>query len=584
MEKSEHETRMQEILEYLATLQIEEWMILRLASMIEKCFTNNSIKALKAFVANEWSPSDIFHWLTNNLSFHKINPYWSDSFDHIFFMESLLIKTGLSKKIAHSMVITQAWIFWISPVDLETAVKTFLKLGYDEEIIKHIANQMPHMFHMPATEIIDECKRASMAQRGLLWNTKLNTDYQLVKNPTPSFHTRETGGYRAYKILKTSVATKTTSVVEKKKTENAVDKTKVLAETRTETSRPKKTRFKPLKTFRPELTPEIIEKIKSSEIKAIIHLAETSRPKKARFKPLKTFRPELTPEIIEKIRRKKIKAIIYLDKETEFENESSVSEDLISTDESSLGVYKPNLEPLPQKPVKKRNSNARSIGKITVDDVAPTLDIKRMQALIESSAKEKEDKAWKKFLEQNGWLKDKASNQYQVCLILARWLPINVLVAPYHLEMKGAQSNKLCFWIKVLKSKKIQKLLLIPPETIEIRLFALRKIGRNFLKEPKWLLLPWETLSECELRYRINEIEARGKKAHLKPYIKMLLEPDRTRFLECVDSFIELIERRDTLLLHNLRNKNEEDEPIYDRLENIDIITPAELRIRLLAR
>ncbi len=548
MERREHEARKQEILDYLATLQVEEWMLLRLAGKVERCFNNNPVGALRAFAANGWGPSDIFHWLTHNLTFRKINPHWSDSFYHIFFVEHLLIEAGLSKETAHSMVLTQAWIFWIPPVRLETAVKTFLKLGYDEEIIKHIANQMPHMFHMPATEIIDECKRASIAQRGLLWNTKLDNGPPPITIKAPPI--RLSARIDCRTPPKTEPAKKTTVVLNHEAPESEKPPTGdsgMISQVVAEQTDPQPKKLKPLKTFRPEMTPELISKLKSRKLgakkeavqevrpKAEIHAEEGLSPQNPQ--PLKTFRPAPNPDIAPK--------------------------------------------PAPKKELK----NRAHIEETEPENASPALDMSRIQALIDSSAKEDDEKAWENYLEQNGWLKDKTSNQYRVCLTLARWMPIHVQAAPYHLEAKGAPSDKLRFWVKILTSKKLKNLLSVAPETVEIRLFVLRRIGRNFLKEPKWLLLPWETLSESELRYRVNEIEARGKNAHLKPYIKMLLNPDREQFVKRLDDFVERMRRRNTLYLDDVWvDENEEHLIFDDDPAEPKSMTPDELRAKLLAR
>lgn len=547
MERREHEARKQEILDYLATLQVEEWMLLRLAGKVERCFNNNPVGALRAFAANGWGPSDIFHWLTHNLTFRKINPHWSDSFYHIFFVEHLLIEAGLSKETAHSMVLTQAWIFWIPPVRLETAVKTFLKLGYDEEIIKHIANQMPHMFHMPATEIIDECKRASIAQRGLLWNTKLDNGPPPVRITVAPIRLKGVLDYRPRAKPEAPDSPKPilTTVEEQQKTAVSTTPEQIPAPVPKQSTGTKS--LPPLKTFRPEMTPELISKLKSrkpgakkeavKEVrpKAEIHAEEGLSPQNPQ--PLKTFRPAPNPDIAPK--------------------------------------------PAPKKELK----NRAHIGETEPENASPALDMSRIQALIDSSAREDDEKAWENYLEQNGWLKDKTSNQYRVCLTLARWMPIHVQAAPYHLEAKGAPSDKLRFWVKILTSKKLKNLLSVAPETVEIRLFVLRRIGRNFLKEPKWLLLPWETLSESELRYRVNEIEARGKNAHLKPYIKMLLNPDREQFVKRLDDFVERMRRRNTLYLDDVWVDEDEEHLIFDDdPAEPKSMTPDELRAKLLAR
>jgi hypothetical protein len=484
MDKRERYEQLQSIVQYLTEISTEEWLADRLAAKILRCFPDNPLGTLRAFASKGWSPSDIFHWLMHNLSFRKVDPHWTDAFYHIFYIEDMMIEAGLNRSTAHSLALTQAWLFWIPPVRLETAITTLLDMGYDQDVIKSIANQMPHLFHLPKEQLIDECKRASRARKGLLWNSKLELA-EIMTVPTDQ---------------------QTTTPWAK-----TIQQIKIV-----------------IQTEKPQIA-------KQRQIKpAVIPKAYDLRPR-----PLKTFKPE---------------------------SKQLVDTEATNDDKACINEVSP-------------------VSEESVEDTAPALDLKRFQALIESTLSDSETAVWSDYLEQNPWLKDKNSAEHQACLTLLRWAPIPIQAIPYHLAAKGDPGKIVRFWQQILTVPKAKAVLLIAPQTLEIRMYALRRVGRNFLKEPEWLLLEWEALNEVELRYRINEIEARGKRADLKPYVKMLLSPDRTQFLKRLDDFVERVRRRNELYLDDLWDDKDDERLIFeDEPTKQKPITPNELRAKLLAR
>jgi hypothetical protein len=178
------------ITDFLLAQKTEPWMAERLARKLYRIFGYTAVKVTTDFFAKGWDASDLFHWLLNAPTLKKLNPAWAASYDHVFFIEDLLQEAGLSKKTAHSLVITQAWMFNIPPVTLQFSVETLIRLGYREDVIKSIANNMPHLFHMLPEHIVHECDFATTNQRGLLWNAFLRLDGVDVTPAPPPINPR----------------------------------------------------------------------------------------------------------------------------------------------------------------------------------------------------------------------------------------------------------------------------------------------------------------------------------------------------------------------------------------------------------
>ncbi|MFZ2804266.1 MAG: hypothetical protein WA001_03510 [Patescibacteria group bacterium] len=138
---------------------------------------------------------------------------------------------------------------------------------------------------------------------------------------------------------------------------------------------------------------------------------------------------------------------------------------------------------------------------------------------------------WKAFEKTNGWIWDPAGPGPAALNVLARWLNITNI---------GHQHNDSTLLLKrIVTDKTLRWLLKLPPEVLHHRLAAMSAIlCQDFRKKPELLLLAWEKFPPRELRYRVNEINDRGKKAHLKPYIQMLLEPTREKFLGRLNAFL----------------------------------------------
>jgi hypothetical protein len=519
MKPRERYDKMLLIQEHLAKLQTEDWLLKRLARKVLGYFTADPIGTIDTFIDHGWDPSDIYHWLNNSAIYKHNDPFWTDSFHHVFLVEKVLHEAGLSKEVAHSLVLTQAWMFTIPPVTLEFSMKTLVNLGYPEDVIKSIANQMPQLFHMLPEHILYECERATTSQRGLLWNSYLRRDAVEAKPEPPPTDPR-TGRVRGNVRSKPA---------------------------------PKKVNNKPAPA--PRVAKPLTIPLPRMEIPEQATETESDGPKK--LKPLRTFNP---------LREDPVSKPTEPPPEEPEEGPTSIFPGALPM---PALVTLPKEEPEDEK------------------DLYSLIDLKKFQAIVEAANPRNADECWEKYLTANPWLQNFNSQEYRACVAILRWVPLNFFPTPQHLTDDSDASRRTRFWKALLLDKDIRALLTTPLMVLEIRFYALRRIGskkdgRNFVKDPRWLLLEWENSSEPELRYRSNEIEARGKKAHLKPYINMLLEPEREKFLKRLNNFIERLDQRDDYYLEldddgeNIIMEDAEKPAVY--------ITREELKAKLLAR
>jgi hypothetical protein len=116
------------------------------------------------------------------------------------------------------------------------------------------------------------------------------------------------------------------------------------------------------------------------------------------------------------------------------------------------------------------------------------------------------------------------------------------------------------------QAPELYRLLRLPTEIIYLRLYALRSIlqHKTMLRHPEALLLPFERVQTDatqtarrlsipppdgsdiaqlqakaqELRFRANQVESYDKEPWRKPYLDMLLEPTRAKFLRRLEKFV----------------------------------------------
>ncbi|MDF1497688.1 MAG: hypothetical protein P1P90_06605 [Patescibacteria group bacterium] len=448
-----------EIQERLSELGAEDWYKERLARTIFLHFPDDPIGVINTFHENGWHPSDIYHWLKQSKVLRENNPFWADSYQHVFFLEKMFVNAGLSKTTAHSFALTQPWMFSAPPFTLEFSIKTLIHLGYDEEIIRALANKMRHVFLLLPDHLVDECKRATKNNRGLLSNARL-TAYSPVKREV--YYQKNVG----------------------------VNKPKPVARKADVDVEPLRTPAWPFK-----------QKV----IAPPVEIAKRTDGDTGDLPKLKLFNPSANP--------------------------ISPKPPPIPSDDEEDGYGKEKIvyrDPTPE------------------DDNTgyATLDLKRFKSLLEAAYPDADEDLWDKFYAKHDWMSRVDSCEYQACLLLNNWVPLTSEVTPTLMEYKTDFGVRIRFWRAVLLDEKLSQILRVQGEVLELRMYVLRKIDREFLIEPEWLLREWEILNDVELRYRMNEIEARGKKPNLKPFINMILEPERAIFLERLEKFLASRRRR----------------------------------------
>ncbi|MFZ6015246.1 MAG: hypothetical protein ACOYUZ_02705 [Patescibacteria group bacterium] len=498
-----------EIEERLKRLKTEEWMLAKLVNKIHKFFPDNPIAVIDAFCENGWTPSDLYHWLNHAPVFSRSNPNWPNVYPHIFLIEELLQKAGLSRKTAHSLAITQPWMFEMPPLTLQFAVESLVRLGYEEDVIKSIANKMPHIFYLLPDHIVDACRTASEKQLGLLWNPNLRP-YQPPKPPVPRFAPpAPTIGLnkKSKKIPKIAKAAPARQGVPApdaaglEKTETA-DEVLVIAGHGKESGHgalPQKPieKLRPLRFFNP-LKAALAE---SEDFNAQSSADKQTHSSSDKLPPLKLFNPLKTHSVPAK----------PAPAESIDDIEDEEEDDYIPSAADSIAY----------------SAEADEDGR---DDDGNKLKIERIEALIRTLADAEAENPWEEFLQNNLWLKQPFSVEYQACTVLLRWIPLNAITTSANFLENGENGPRFRFWKKILLGKRWRGVLQIFPEVLERRLYTLRRIGCDITKRPSWILRPWELLDDAELRFRMNEIDAHGKIPRLKPYISIMLEPKRDDF------------------------------------------------------
>jgi len=138
---------------------------------------------------------------------------------------------------------------------------------------------------------------------------------------------------------------------------------------------------------------------------------------------------------------------------------------------------------------------------------------------------------WAEFEKNSAWMWDRTGPAPAILDHFAFWLSMS--------EIQHKDSPAMQFMAKLLKTTTYHHLLRLSPTALQHRLAAIRAIvDRNFLVDTELLLLRWERVSPTELRYRVHEIEARGKVANRAPYLIMLVEPTREEFLARLNRYV----------------------------------------------
>ncbi|MBD3281914.1 hypothetical protein GF391_04160 [Candidatus Uhrbacteria bacterium] len=512
MHAREKYDRILEIEERLRELGAEEWLVPKLARRVNNIFPDCPLLVINDFYQRNWSMSDLFHWLAHAPKFKERDIYWMHDYIQIFAIEQLLKTCGLSAKTAHSLVLTQAWMFQANMATLELSVTTFVNLGYDEDVIKSIANKMPYLFFLLPEHILHECKEASKKQLGLLWNANLRDYEPPIPRPIPVVHSPNPPKPAPKKVVAA-----------------------------------KQPHAQAVTNEAQEVQPDMAPASEPEPPKPAREMTELPRT----LKPLRLFNPLKDNE-------NAAKAALP---------DSPVVPTEEQEEEPNSGEW--FLPPGSVAPVEPR------VARATEDD-GSRLHIEKIKALVKVASADDIEDAWQTFLAANPWLRQSSTVEYKACVVLLRWISLQPPGAVGGSYGESDAGLRFRFWKKVLLDDRYRGILRIFPNILERRLYVLRRIGRCPMKGPSWIMRPWETLEDAELRYRMNEIDAHGKKPNLKPYINMLLEPTRDKFKRRLHRYLE-----SKVVKDEIGTDSFEDGLIMDD-EPVKYITREELKQRLL--
>lgn len=467
------------ILQRLEELGAEDWFKERLAKRLLRYFPFDSLDVLNTFARHNWTPSDLFHWLIHAPTFRQADKGWAVMYESIFLAEKVMVQAGLSPESAHYLALTQHWVFTIPPVTLEFSIKTLVNLGYGEDVIKSIANKMPQIFFLVPEHIVHECETATRGHYGLLWNPNLRSKGMQSRPPDDR------------DLLE--------SVIASRKNHKKIVKPEAdyLLPARADKSNDNQ-----------GIDPDLAQ-----DGRPTLETASAAAPKLQKaWKPLKLFNPLKDGGVAVKDSKP---------------DEPEIGED-DQEDNSSLNQWV-----LPPGSVAPAEPNEARLE----EDDGSRLHIEKIKALI--NAIDDEPDAWNAFLNNNPWLKQSSAVEYKACAVLLRWIPLHSPGSAGSFRDDTDAGLHFRFWKKVLLNSKYRCILQITPDTLERRLYVLRRIGRCPMKGPSWIMKPWEILGDAELRFRINEIDANGKNPKLRPYINMLLEPKREDFKQRLANFLQ---------------------------------------------
>ncbi len=506
------------ILQRLEESDTEEWLKERLTRKLLRYFPEDPIEVIDSFTRHGWTPSDLFHWLIHAPTFKQVNNSWAVNYEHIFLAEKIMIQAGLSRDCAHFLALTQHWVFTIPPVTLEFSVKTLVNLGYGEDVIKSIAIKMPQLFFLLPEHIVYECETATRGRYGLLWNPNLRSRGMQSQPPDDR------------DLLQSVIATRKNH----KKNKDPGPETSEISSH--ETAEPRDL----------ESTSEPLEQSVSGSAAAVINKPAS---KKA-WRPLKLFNP--------------LKQKTDPPEADEADRQEAVEDEKPDSGETFISLESMDA--------------VESEEHCSVDDDGSRLHVDKIKALI--NAAKDDPYAWDDFTKSNPWLKQPSSPEYQACIVLLRWAPLYSVGSAGSFREDSDAGLNFRFWKKVLLGKRCREILQISPDVLERRLYVLRRIGRCPLKGPSWIMKPWESLEDAELRFRMNEIDAHGKNPKFKPYINMMLAPSREDFKRRLAYFL-----KSKMFQRPVYREPDDDSLIYDKDQKPPrVLTSDELKAKLLAR
>lgn len=185
----------------------------------------------------------------------------------------------------------------------------------------------------------------------------------------------------------------------------------------------------------------------------------------------------------------------------------------------------------PTDPPPKKNGRGRRGGADTTNEVIQQHSKALLQKNLETTLctslqavrPQMNDTDWERFKQNNPALFADPEAVSASCNELQRW---------NNLPTEGEQS----FLGKILADTDLRRILLTPASVLSIRMYVLRaNLELDFVQTPMLLLLPFETVADHELRFRVNEMRDRKKDPQNPECLAMLFEPSRKQFVETLN-------------------------------------------------
>ncbi len=141
-----------------------------------------------------------------------------------------------------------------------------------------------------------------------------------------------------------------------------------------------------------------------------------------------------------------------------------------------------------------------------------------------------DDEKWRQFATKHSWIFDRHGTSPKVLDEIATWLDLPTV---QHWSEESAR-----FIVKICTDEKLHSILRLSHQAIYCRLYVLRRyLGVNFQSKPEALLQAWEALTPEEIRYRSNEIQARGFRSDFLPWQIVLPTVDRETFINRIQAY-----------------------------------------------
>lgn len=486
------ESELTKLTAYIASFNSQIRLAKNLAQILLAIFGPKSKNLVKGFLRNGWSINDLY-WLNQwDHAWHK-NPA------RIFRMEKTLIASGMSPETARCMLIERPNLLDMDPQELATNTAAMREMGYTDIQLFNLSRYYPKYFRMTPEAFKEAYAMAQSQGEGILWNPKISksaAETHTLTKPTDELSTpveQEVHQTLAEASpMETEPARETTTEAEVVPMAETASLADTLPADDDESSQSK-------------VSPPVVRVVKRS----IIH-------------PLQIPLPPPLPQFVTDVSAKR--------------------------------------EPPPE-PYVSENDSLKNWNLL-------------IQMILECAFPDKWERVWKKFQKENTWVISKYG-ETQILSQLYEWVSFG--------SSMSVKDPRALFFASILlnrdltsKRKKrrlgtarpdLSSILKLEEEVVYFRMYTCRRIlQREPMRWPEGLCYPWEQVlpfapprplnfsiipppltdeklwiaKRDELRFRANLVRDHGWRPERKPFLLMLQEPTRKRFLKRFNRYLKL--------------------------------------------